>query len=525
MTDSESKEKSDEDEDTRCEYVFTPEDSRGDLQTGLTEEWNCPHPAVDKSDNEHLCIFHLPIEEKEGRDVLKRFIECISMQGGAAKRFVGAKIPSLSLVNRSIRSRDNNPIDLRHSTIYGNVSLDGASISQAIFLTEAEIRGSISAGGTQFFEPLFAQHTTIDEGGRFNKVEFHNVVNFRNSTFCDETAFRNCIFHDEASFYGCEFNIDPSDPSGVLTEAYHRKQFIDFTNSTFEDGVNFNSSIFNDTFFFKGITSNGVVHLNSIELNERFYTHEFTKPEWDLSSEEEAHGHHVAEISGEFDSLRLSIENLAEEPCIISLENAEINAGQLAQPEEQSVYYDLTSASLGTVELKNMNSAEAWRYLIFKNTDFNGFDFTDYRSALEELGFDIFAIQKPTQYDWFSEQDLQDIETTYVKAGIGASAVKDSRAASEFHIHELNTRRLRLRKERKCVPYLAHLIYGETSQYGEKPSRVLFVFVPVLLASYWFTNVQPISSEISMVLGFLLIVLPPIFSALLVLSSSRYIGN
>lgn len=526
MTDSSSGENSDEEDHTPCEYVFSPDDSRNHIRTALTTEWSCPHPAVDESNGEQLCIFHLPVDEKKKDAVRDRFVECVSMRGGAPKRFVGAKFEELSLINRSIGSVDNNPIDLRNSIIEGDVFIDGSSVRQALILTEAEIQGSVFARATRFFEPILAQHATFEGGGVFDSAEFHDRANFRNSVFGDSTTFKECSFEDQTSFYGCDFNVEEPNPSGPRTQGHHRESLIDFSGTTFEEEINLNSATFNDTLFFNNISSNGITHMKNIDLNGKFHTYEFMKSEWDTTSfEEQMIGHAVAELQGDFTELRLSFETTVEEPCMIYLNNSEIQKGHLTQLEEGYAYFNLSGASLGDVSLENMDSAEDWKHLIFRNTDFNGLNFTDYHPPLEDLGYDLYEVRKPAEYDWFSDRDLQERETTFLKARIGADKVSDYRASSEFHILELDTRRHRLRTETKWGQYIAHLAYGVSSKYGEKPGQVLAVFSPVLLIAYWFTNVQPTASTLSLILGFILAILPPIFSALLVLSSSRYIGN
>jgi hypothetical protein len=86
-------------------------------------------------------------------------------------------------------------------------------------------------------------------------------------------------------------------------------------------------------------------------------------------------------------------------------------------------------------------------------------------------------------------------------------------------------RRTRLKEQGDWLSYGAYLLYGFTSRYGEKPGRVLLVFTPVLLLSYWISNTAIVSGMLSNAFELLFAVLPPIFSGLLVLASYRYIGN
>ena len=506
-------------ENLECEYTHKP-DYEIPYGTLPSEEWSCTHPPIDEHDGEELCIFHLPVDKKSESDVRERLTQCVNMEGKDNKRFIGAEIPSLDLVNQTINSEDNYPIDFRDTTIDGDVLLDGSSVNQKLLFTGAEIRGEISAEGTQFHEQFFARLTSIKEGVKFTDANFYNLANFRNASIGSPANFRGCDFYHDANFYGCEFNVEESDhnkPGG-------RPLLINFSESTFSNGANFNNVVFNDVPYFRRVSCDGVFLLNSIRLNGKEYT--YASSDSDIYSEDGWRGNIVCRIrGGEFEELRLSYECSVDDPCVVSITDSEIQEGILAQPEERCVYLNISGTTLGDVALKNIDSAEKWKHLIIRNTDFNGFDFTDYHSSLEDLNFDIYAINNPTGFEWFSEYDIQTKEMTFLKARIGADTIRDYRASSEFHIHELDTRRVRLWREKRYTQYLAHLIWGESSQYGEKPARVMIVFVPLLVAAYLLANSQPVSGTVSTFFGFLLILLPPIFSALLVLSSSRYIGN
>jgi uncharacterized protein YjbI with pentapeptide repeats len=515
-----SEDEQEEEEVTQCSYIFEPsEEKRPTIQTALGNKWHCPHPAVEQIDGEQRCIFHTPIGAKDSREVQERFLECVRMEGSGPKRFIGAEFQSLSLINYTLGSQDHNPLDLRNTTFHGDVSLDGSSVLQPIYLTDAVFESQISAIGTRFHSPFYAQNVEFGGQSTFRKATFHNVANLRRSNFTRRTEFFECTFGDEISFYGCEFDVDPQEPTGVLAKANHKLPLIQFSNSTFSQGANFNSTTYHDIPFFNHVTSRGTVHLNNIEVHEKHHTYEHVVPE------EEKSGHQIVTIGGDFSGLRLSFDVVPEAPCIVSLSGIDIESGQLSHPEDQFIYFDLEYATLGNVNFKNMTSRKAWEYLIFNQTNFKGVDFTNYHSALAEIGFDICAVRETQEYNIIESLGLREKETTFVKAGIGADEVRDYRSSSEFHIHELDSRRSRLWDERRVGPYFAHLVYSLTSRYGEKPIRVVSVFVPVLLVSYWATRSQVMNGEISAFLGLLLILLPPIFSALLVLSSSRYIGN
>lgn len=515
----------DEDEPPQCEYVFDPDESDVPdvAQSSITEEWRCPHYAEDNFEGEDLCLFHLPTSEKDANKVNRHFVDCVSADGAAVKRFIGAKFEELALLNLVLGSNDNNPIDLRQASFEHGLDFSGSTITQPLYLTGADIKGEFRLPATILQGRLFAQYVDVEEGILCTEAEFSGSVNFRNSTFNGFAKFRDCQFDGETSFYGCEFNADPELPQEGMEIANHRPSLVIFSESTFSQGINLNSAIFNYLLDFERVTANGTVHMNDVELNDKQHSYFYIVPESDSAPEERPSGHHVAEISGDIKRLRVSIENTAEEPCIISLQDTNIDSGSLGQPESSFVYYDFTGATLGDIQFKDMNSQDAWRHLIFNQTDFEGVNFIDYRSALDECNYDLCSVHDP--HDLFEEIDLTEKENTYLKARIGAERIRDRKSSSEFHIRELDNRRSRLWKQGDWLSFAAHLLYGFTSRYGEKPSRVLAVFTPVLLISYSVSNLQEVPSILSGTFGLLFAVLPPIFSGLLVLASYRYIGN
>lgn len=515
-----------EEQPPRCEYVFEPEehDVPSVVRSALTEEWRCPHYSKEEFDGEHLCLFHLPTSEKDANEVQNHFINCVTADGASVKRFVGGQFEGLHLINVVLESNDNNPVDLRYANFENRLDFTGSTISQPLFLTGAHIEGELRAPATKFQGLVFAQHMEIEGGILCTEARFNDRVNFRSSTFDEHTKFGKCRFEGEANFYGCEFNVDPDLPyDPKIKEANHRPQLVSFSSATFSENVNLNSTKFNDILYFERVTTGGTVHLDDIEFNEKSHTYMYVVPESDETPEKDRQGHHVAEISGDFPRLQISPDDIADEPCIISLQEANVESGSFSQPDSTSVYYDFSGATLGEVQFKEMNSKDSWEYLIFNSTNFEDVNFIDYRSALDESNYNLCNIYDP--HDLFEELELIEKETTYLKARIGANNVHDRKSSAEFHIRELDNHRARLRKQSEWLSYFAYILYGVTSRYGETPGRVLAVFTPLLLISYWLSNSQQVPELLSGAFGLLFAVLPPIFSGLLVLASYRYIGN
>jgi hypothetical protein len=170
-----------------------------------------------------------------------------------------------------------------------------------------------------------------------------------------------------------------------------------------------------------------------------------------------------------------------------------------------------------------MEQKEDWEYLIFNKTDIDGLNFLNYRTALRECDYDVCRVHDSD--DLIDRPDTPAKKNTYLKARIGADSVRAYKASSEFHIHQLDTLLTQLKDEQEWIQYTIYRLYSITSRYGEKPGRVIIVFTPLLLLSYLAARVVPAPPIISGTSGLLLTVLPPIFSGLLVLTSSRYIGD
>lgn len=513
----------------RCEFSFDPErDSdlnRRVVFSEVNQSWRCPRASDSKHNGDNLCIFHLPTSQKQSEKVRQHFVECVSQAGAEIKRFVGAKFDSLLLPHAVLGSNDNSPIDLRHATFENDVNITGTTISQPLFLTGSEINGELKASGATFSGPLWAQHLEVNGGIKCSEARFLEIVNFRNSEFDKRAKFNECRFKEDCSFYGCEFKtIDeysPEDPR--LAQGFHQPILITFSSSTFSEGVNLNSTIFHGFLSCKNVTSEAPFRLSKVELLGKANSLQHVPENMDYDTENDQHGNKVAEITGEFSGLKISPSEVADPPSIVSLKGANIESGTISQNYPERLYYDLTEATLGDIQLKGMDEGNDWEHLIFNKTDIDGLNFTDYRKPLKECGYDICKVRDPDNL--FDELDTQTKKNTYLKARIGADAVRAYSASSEFHIHELDAHLTHLSDNKERLQYAVYRLYSFSCRYGERPSRVLVVFIPLLLFSYAATNVISIHPAVSVISGILLTVLPPIFSGLLVLTSSRYIGD
>lgn len=189
------------------------------------------------------------------------------------------------------------------------------------------------------------------------------------------------------------------------------------------------------------------------------------------------------------------------------------NEGEESAPGERSqvsytTVYELRNATIGDVRLEARDDQRVFDCFKFRRTTFDGFEFDDYKEALNENRWQIHTTVTDddittTVVDWVrqgvlltplkhgSEMDISALESTYLKAKNGADEVGSNKAASEFFQKELQYRRASHRNKigvsrdglQGLYDYAANLLLGITSGYGERPRRVI-VFSMVMIAIF-----------------------------------------
>jgi hypothetical protein len=192
------------------------------------------------------------------------------------------------------------------------------------------------------------------------------------------------------------------------------------------------------------------------------------------------------------------------EASVIDLEDATIHEGNIRQPEDGSTFYDFTEATLGNVTIQKENCEhDLFDHFRFYQTDFDGFDFTDYKEELSSNPRISEFEYTPEDEEDEIENQPDELEATYLKAKDGAKKVGDHELASEFFIKEMQYRRERYndeieenkdidRKHRIVLEFKRRInwLYEKTSGYGEKPRRVLLTAFYIIIA---FTYLYPIA--------------------------------
>ncbi len=431
----------------RCGYRF-PDDHPRIHETD--EEWRCPHEP--HSDSEY-CLFHLPVEEKKRRDIPVQQVrealeDKIQQRGREHKMFKGARFRQLDLSHFIFSSQDNYPVDLSNCQIHGDIDLAHADFVQPLILSDARIDGNIHA-----------------PNARFGSYLWIDGLNARGHVDMSETIFRSEIDARGATF------------SGTGEHDEYKKFVASFKDCTFQkSGV------------FDGATFEGRTDLRGIEMASGSF-----------------HGtvFDIALFGGsEIEDIGVTAPRAHGDEAYISFVGADIENGVLKQPyyladgsvhyPDEEIYYNLTEADIGRVDLEPDQNDQLFRYIHISGTDFRGFDFASHEPYLRP-DWDIHSYDGPLlpegnvrgETDKHDGMDPGQAELTYLKAKKGAKAIEHATSASEFFRNQIRHRKqshLETAKDSTHalrhramagLSYLGHQINGIVSGHFERPWRVL----------------------------------------------------
>lgn len=441
---------------TPCSYTFDPAEwkanigSTSPLSSDIDEIWECPHDA---NRGAEFCLFHQPVEEKDSEAVRKAFLDKIDKPGAEPKQFVGARFGQLSLDHEIIECRDNHMIDLRHTQFKGTASWQYTIVEQPISFSGAEFLSRPDFTETVFKSEVYCHKANFEVPARFIETEFQGGLWGTGAQF------------SEVNFHNAKFDA-PVD----LSEASFGKAH--FRAAQFETTARFKLAKFDHISF------------TGTRFGERLYFDQATVPE-KVSLQKTT----VGELAS-FEGL-----NLAAETCCIDLSQSVVPAGRLKLPDEGTLVYDLTDATLGDADLETDDpSPKLIEHYRFAYTTFQGFDFGAYRDALHHVNWRLHTvIEVPELAPRAYPPKANDCESTYLKAKNGANAIGDTKAAAEFFRREMLARRdqyvltardksedLRTRV-RATGRWCANTLLNVTAGYGERPSRVIIVSVGTIV--------------------------------------------
>jgi len=241
-------------------------------------------------------------------DLTTSLIQKLKDNTGSTRAFIGAHLPALDLDYVDVESDDQRPVDLRHTTIPGGISVLHGRFEEQLDLRHSTVGGfvadnctfengvlctgtrftdtvdcfeaTVTGDDTEFTEAIFTQQAIFDE------VEFTNDVSFNNAVFEAEASFEGTQFYgrsnetsDNTTFSGADFECDVSflyasfgyiefrgvsfDGDAVF-EKVEASGTVVFTDSKFAAGADFDEVtfakdvLFDDTRFDEKATFRGV---------------------------------------------------------------------------------------------------------------------------------------------------------------------------------------------------------------------------------------------------------------------------
>jgi uncharacterized protein YjbI with pentapeptide repeats len=427
------------DSDARCEYtrhrdeiptgsrLDTQGESEAELEFDADGYWRCGHACVEGRDQ---CVFHLPLSERpadiEPAEYVHRLIEATGHGSRRERRrrrqLIGATFTELDLSDERLAGGDNFPLDLRcaeidrldceNARIRMPVDLRGSDIEQvqAVYSEWAALHAQHATFGELLFdrariEDAYLEHIEADRV-RFYFAELP-YVNFHYS----EIEWLNLMYADldEAGFFHLQTEI-----CTLYAASFSGGYFNGFEAVYLHAGnVSAQRLIFSGSDIraasFDGVTA-GSISLSRVDSERvRLVGAEIDE----VRCGDAALG--IATFDGlECETLRmeettfasLSLEDGTIEERValrpetvttddvgyVSLRETELSGGELAQPDDGRIIYDLETTTLGAITTSGDDGL--LDCLRIHNTGFEGFDFRLQEDIdLEAAGYTIHELR------------------------------------------------------------------------------------------------------------------------------------
>ena len=401
---------------------------------------------------------------------------------------------------------------------------DAAVFMNCAFAAEALFKKA------SFAQPAHYQNADFDSEASFTETEFGDKAKFQFATFDGEAVLSYIRFGGATYFKAVDFNSYAS---------FYKSTFDrlgDFRNATFADTARFLKAEFTDEAFFGRATFVGDGDFRSAAFRGTVHFVETTFRSSATLRE------------STFERARFENVRTAGGDVTINLERTTVDGGRFVQENGAAVYYNLRRSRVGDVDIEMADSEGVFERFLFYRTEFDGFDFSNYRYVLApewvlhtfrgtvddtySLEADRFAIEDDADEapgadggaadksgggpgepadgggvrsrlaGWLADGEASDLEVTYLKAKNGAERVGDSQSASRFFIKEMYYRRRThvdrafahkesLRSRLKLLFLVAvNLTLSATCGYGEKPRRTIgFSLVTVVVYAALFAAV------------------------------------
>ena len=227
-----------------CGYTFDPANwARQHGQPAAVDtEWSCHRESEDGHD---YCRFHMDPADRKAEgitedDLRASFRDEVVHETQREPTFIGATLHDVDFSRDVVDRPTNTAIDLRHTTIDGDVRMDHAIVQQQVLFGHAQIIGETSLTDATVHDDLSFAEANFSEPASFENATFEDDTSFRKATFEGETTFKRATFDGEADFYRSRFRED------VSFEKSAWKFDSRFQDVTFEGSTSFFESEFND---------------------------------------------------------------------------------------------------------------------------------------------------------------------------------------------------------------------------------------------------------------------------------------
>jgi len=268
-----------------CRYEFDPEAHEA---TSVERRWSCPHEQHPTSD---YCPFHMPPDERAAADIstanlTESLIGKLKDNTESTRAFIGAHLPRLDLDYIDIESDDQHPVDLRHTTIPGGISVLHGRFEEQLDLRHSTVGGLVADNctfengvlctGTRFTDTVDCFEATVTgDDTEFTEAVFTRQAIFDEVEFANDVSFTDAVFNAEASFEGTQFygrsneTGDNTTFSGAIFDGdvsflYATFEYIEFKDVSFDGDANFEKVTASGTVVFTGSTFAGVADFDEV---------------------------------------------------------------------------------------------------------------------------------------------------------------------------------------------------------------------------------------------------------------------
>jgi len=503
--------------------------------------WTCPHAPVDGFDR---CLFHLPPAERPaGRSVTEAFLDAVAEANEIGDpetrrrhlQFIDAHFPALELKSAIVGGGNKSYIDLRHAQ-FDTVDCERAEFDQRIRFAHATF-GTPERSKPPSERPLLQFRRAIFRySAGFRNATFHAPVRFSGAQFMDWAGFhwsrfRACVDVEWATFRGQVAAKQTHFEGEAFFRAVNVEGYLNLANGRFEEQLTFDLAECSDDVTLAGSVVDAHISFDETDCSRRLDLSDTVLREG--GSFEGVHVNRAINLSGATlggetrfracvadgpfraeelvlgSSLRIensTVSNVSFRPVQAETETGyvrftgtTIESGELGQPAEGAVVYDISSATLGDVRFTGDPPEPLYEYVRLCRTRYDGFDFND-RDDLDAAAVDYNILAMcdrataaiPPEH----RRELTDDDrwTTYLYAKNGANDAGDNVGTGAFFYREMVHRR-RAHRERArdsnrtlrarlmdATRWGRNLALSAVIGYGEKPDRVIYTSLFVVLA-------------------------------------------